>query len=258
MTSSRASHAALAWPPAVTPYLGVRDARRALDWYVDVFAARHRGDPHVLPDGTIGHAELAIGDAVLMLAEHPDVGAPDPSSPGGFQVFVQVPDADATVDRAVAAGAELVRPTSQESYGRSGVIVDPFGHRWMVLTPPASAVRAARSRHGDVGYLSVSVPDPDRAKRFFGEVLGWSFVRPAGSTWVGWGVEDVEPMLDLTQGQPAGVQPCFRVDGIDAAVQRVRELGGMAQEPAARPYGRVADCVDDQGLRFQPWEPAAP
>jgi hypothetical protein len=66
-----------AWPPALTPYIVVSDARRAMDWYIEVFGAQRRGEPYVNADGTIGHAEVGIGDAVLMFAEHsglwPDV-----------------------------------------------------------------------------------------------------------------------------------------------------------------------------------------
>jgi len=58
-----------AWPPALTPYIVVSDARRAMEWYVEVFGAQRRGELHVNADGTIGHAEVGIGDAVLMFAE---------------------------------------------------------------------------------------------------------------------------------------------------------------------------------------------
>ena len=62
-----------AWPPALTPYIVVSDARRAMDWYIEVFGAQRRGEPYVNADGTIGHAEVGIGDAVLMFAEHSDL-----------------------------------------------------------------------------------------------------------------------------------------------------------------------------------------
>ena len=111
MTSETATESAgatdparLPWPPAVTPYIGVADARRALDWYVEVFNAERRGDPYVMPDGSIGHAELGIGDAVLMIAEgYPEEGAtvPTPGEGTSVSLFVQVRDVDATVSRAV-------------------------------------------------------------------------------------------------------------------------------------------------------------
>jgi hypothetical protein len=77
-----------AWPPALTPYIVVSDARRATDWYVAVLGAKRRGEPHVNADGTIGHAEVGLGDAVLMLAEAsglwPDVPVRAPDSPATF------------------------------------------------------------------------------------------------------------------------------------------------------------------------------
>jgi uncharacterized glyoxalase superfamily protein PhnB len=99
-------------PPALTPYLVVSDARRALDWYVEVFGAHRRGEPIVNADGTIGHAEVGIGDAVLMLSE-------------------------ASTERARSRGASVEREPASQPYGRRAVIVDPFGHRWILLTPPA-------------------------------------------------------------------------------------------------------------------------
>src|SRR5215216_1836010 len=78
-TGAETSAADVAWPPTLTPYIAVRDARRALDWYPDVFGAERRGEPYVMADGSIGHAELGIGDAVLMLSE------------GSTQVPVQPP-----------------------------------------------------------------------------------------------------------------------------------------------------------------------
>ena len=77
-----------AWPPTLTPYIVVSDARRAMDWYVEVFGAQRRGELHVNADGTIGYAEVGIGDAVLMFAEAsglwPDVPVRAPDSPATF------------------------------------------------------------------------------------------------------------------------------------------------------------------------------
>src|SRR5437660_7348807 len=102
----------------LTPYIAVVDTPRALDWYDEVFAARRSGDFVVDPDGKIGHAELEIGDATLMLGEdrHPGAKAP------GSSIFILVPDADATVRLAVTRGAELERPVADEPYGRTGVV----------------------------------------------------------------------------------------------------------------------------------------
>lgn len=125
-------------PGALTPYLTVDDARRALDWYVEVFAATRRGEPVTMPDGRIGHAELTVAGAVLMLAdESPDLGLLGPRARGGpsQSLVLEVADVDATVRRAVAAGALLSRPAADNPHGRNAVVVDPFGHRWLVSSP---------------------------------------------------------------------------------------------------------------------------
>lgn len=122
---------------AVTPYLAVKDAARAIDFYKQVFDAVETGR---IPgkDGRIGHAELRIGGAPVMLAdEHPEMGVLGPKTIGGTAVglVVYVPDVDATVARAVAAGATLKGAVEDRFYGdRMGSIVDPFGHLWHVGT----------------------------------------------------------------------------------------------------------------------------
>jgi uncharacterized glyoxalase superfamily protein PhnB len=130
-------------PPALTPYITVSDARRAMDWYVEVFGAQRRGEPHVNADGTIGHAEVGIADAVLMFAEPsdlwPEVPVRAPDSPATFShsLHLTVPDVDVTTERARRAGASVEREPADQPYGRSSAIVDPFGHRWILLRPPA-------------------------------------------------------------------------------------------------------------------------
>jgi uncharacterized glyoxalase superfamily protein PhnB len=259
MTTEKRTPSAPAWGPDVTPYLGVYDGMRALDWYVDVFEGERRGDPYVLPDGSIGHAEIGIGDAVVMLAggapgsEPPARVAAEPG-PGlpTHSIFVAVPHVDATIERAVDRGAELERPASDESYGRTGVIRDPFGHRWMIYSP---AARATRARQGDLAYVTLAVRDAERSKELFQAVLGWRF--EPGSVEQGWQVVDTRPDAGLWGGQDeVGPLLCFRVDDVEAAIRAVREHGGTAEEPAQAPYGRLADCSDGQGLRFQVWQPA--
>jgi PhnB protein len=121
----------------VTPYLIVDGAARALDFYKKVFGASERMRMPA-PGGRIGHAELTLGRSVVMLAdEHPEMGARGPRSIGGSPVSLNlyVPDVDATVKAAVAAGAKLVRPVEDRFYGdRTGTIEDPFGHHWHVAT----------------------------------------------------------------------------------------------------------------------------
>jgi uncharacterized glyoxalase superfamily protein PhnB len=122
----------------LTPYLAVRDARAAIDWYVEVLGAAPSDAPIVMPDGRIGHAELTIAGSRLMLSdEHGEIDVLGPQSRGGTTVtlHLEIPDVDGTVQRAVERGATLEREPVDEPYGRTGVIRDPFGHRWMLQQP---------------------------------------------------------------------------------------------------------------------------
>lgn len=122
---------------AVTPYLIVKDAAGAIEFYTKAFGAtelmRMEG-----PGGKIGHAEIRVGGAPIMLAdEHPDMGALSPERLGGTPVslLLYVDDADAVVKKAVGLGAKLERPVKDQFYGdRSGVILDPYGHKWSIAT----------------------------------------------------------------------------------------------------------------------------
>lgn len=246
--------------PALTAYLAVDDARRALDWYVDVFAAERTSEPIVMPDGRVGHAELTIGGSPLFLAdEYEELGLLGPKARGGVSqsIVVEVPDVDAVVDRAVASGAELTRRVADQPDGRNGVINDPFGHRWMVSTSPAvpaAGSDAPAGKHGDIGYVSLTVPDAERAKEFYGAVLGWRFT--PGSVEQGWQVEGPTPMVGVAGGSDhPQVQLCYQVDDVEAAVEQVQRAGGSAQPPVQQPYGRLAYCVDSQGVHFQVWQP---
>ena len=175
-----------AWPPTLTPYIVVSDARRAMDWYVEVFGAQPRGELHVNADGTIGHAEVGIGDAVLMFAEAsdlwPDVPVRAPDSPATFShtLHLEVNDVDATTERARRSGASVEREPADQPYGRGSVIVDPFGHRWMLLRRPW---RAARPRQGDVANVTMVARDAHRAKEFYEAVLQVPFSSGHPGAW---------------------------------------------------------------------------
>jgi|RhiMethySRZTD1v2_1073278.scaffolds.fasta_scaffold09975_1 PhnB protein len=127
--------------PRITPYLCVDGAADAIAFYTDVFGATERmrmgGEPGD-PADKVGHAELEIGDGVIMLSdEFPDLGILSPPSIGGTPVTISlyVPDVDATVEAALARGATLVRPVATQFYGdRSGQVLDPWGHRWSIAT----------------------------------------------------------------------------------------------------------------------------
>jgi PhnB protein len=123
--------------PRVTPYLIVDGASDAIDFYKSVLGAseRMRMDG---PDGKVGHAELELGDSVIMLAdENPDMDARGPKTVGGTPVtlHVYVEDSEDTFKRAIDAGARQLRPVEDQFYGdRSGAFEDPFGHHWHVAT----------------------------------------------------------------------------------------------------------------------------
>lgn len=238
---------------AAVPYLAVRDARAAIDWYAGVFDARVVGEPIVMPDGRIGHAELALAGGSLYLAdEHPEIGvaAPRPGE-ASVSLMLNVADADETRARAMAAGATGDREP-YDAYGeRNAWIVDPFGHRWGLQSPLRSPQSAATPsyRHGDVGYVSLWVPDADRAKRFYAAVLGWTF---AGGGTI---VEGATPSTGILGNQPSSTLfCCYAVDDVADAVERIRAAGGDAAEPRREPYGLVADCTDDLGTRFAVYE----
>ncbi len=138
--------------PQLMPYLSVDGASEAIDFYARVFGAKERVRMP-MPDGRVGHAELEIGDAVVMLADtSPNMGNPSPKAIGGtpVTVMIYVEDVDTVFDRAVSAGATAERPVENQFYGdRAGQFLDPFGHKWFVAThvedvaPEEMARRAA-------------------------------------------------------------------------------------------------------------------
>jgi PhnB protein len=123
--------------PGVMPYLTVADGKAALAFYADVFGAS-TGLRLDEPSGKVAHAEIRIGDSILMLAEpYPEMEIRDPHAIGGSPVTIalMVDNVDATVARAEAAGARVVRPPTDEFYGhRAARIEDPFGHVWYLAS----------------------------------------------------------------------------------------------------------------------------
>ncbi|MEZ4278869.1 MAG: VOC family protein [Myxococcota bacterium] len=119
----------------VFAYLRLRDAERAIAFYERAFGAAEKFRL-TEPGGRIGHAELSLGDTTIMLSdEYPESGIRGPESLGGtsFTIHLHVDDADALIRRAIDAGAQLVRPPSDQFYGeRSGTVRDPFGHEWNI------------------------------------------------------------------------------------------------------------------------------
>jgi len=136
-----------------TPYLILKGAAEAIEFYKRAFGASEllrMADPN----GRVGHAEIRIGDSVIMLAdEHPEMGHRGPRSLGGSSVSIMLylPDVDAVFERALKAGARAQRPVQNQFYGdRSGTLEDPFGHVWTIAThvedvPPEEMKRRAEA-----------------------------------------------------------------------------------------------------------------
>lgn len=141
---------------SVTPYLIIKGAAAAIDYYKKVFGAtelfRMAG-----PDGKVGHAEIKIGDSPIMLAdEHPDLGHVGPQTLGGTSVgiMIYVDNVDKMFNAAIAAGGQQIKPVENQFYGdRSGTLKDPFGHMWTVAThvedvAPEEMQKRAAAAHG--------------------------------------------------------------------------------------------------------------
>jgi len=124
----------------LTPYLTVRDAARAVEFYKQAFGAEERGVMKG-PDGKVMHAELKIGDSIIMLAdEFPEFGSLSPLSVGGSAsgLHIYLEDVDSAFDRAVKAGGIVEMPVADMFWGdRYGKLKDPFGHKWSIATHTA-------------------------------------------------------------------------------------------------------------------------
>lgn len=121
----------------VTAYLCADGAAGAIEFYKKAFAAEERYRME-RPDGRLGHAEISIGETVVLLSdEWPEMRVLSPRKLNGHSVsfVLDVADADAAFRRAVDPGATVERPLKNEPYGRGGWVVDPFGHRWSIMTP---------------------------------------------------------------------------------------------------------------------------
>lgn len=247
-----AARAEAAPRPAALPYLTVADAHGAIAWYADAFGAVTLGEPIVFEDGRIGHAELAIGDGVLYLAdEHPDLGLRAPA-PGGVSVslMLHVADTDAALRRARESGATVQRE-AYEGYGsRHATIIDPFGHRWMLSGPLPAPVGGIQP--GDIGYVSVWTPDADRAAAFYGHVLGWTYDRASHR------VTNTELPTGISEhaGTPT-LFCCYAVADVQAARAAIAEAGGVPGEIRRTDYGVLLDATDAQGVAFAVFEPPA-
>jgi PhnB protein len=138
----------------VTPRLVVRDGSRAIDFYCAAFGAEELGERFTGPGGELIHAELRIGDSIVMVTQEAENGAParSPESLDGYVTAIMATyweDVDAAWERAIAAGAEVLHPLADQFYGeRGGRVRDPFGQQWMLsqrieVVPPEEMKRRA-------------------------------------------------------------------------------------------------------------------
>jgi predicted enzyme related to lactoylglutathione lyase len=236
--------------PAVLPYLAVADARAAIAWYSDALGAAVVGDPIVMDDGRIGHAELALAGGVLYLAdEQPELGlrAPEPQAVS-VSLMLHVPDTDAALARARDHGA-VVQREIYENYGsRNATIIDPFGHRWMLSGPLRTPVEVIR--HGDIGYVSVWTPDADRAAAFYGHVLGWMYDPLTHQV-----TNTEQPVGMFSAAGPPTLFCCYAVADLQAAGQAIVDAGGRLGEERQHDYGAVLDATDPTGTAFAVYRP---
>lgn len=240
---------------AAIPYLAVAGATRAIDWYTEALGAVLVGEPIVMDDGRVGHAELSIGGGVFYLAdEFPEIGlkAPAPQAVS-VSLMLHVGDTDAALERARTSGANVVREIYENYGARSATIVDPFGHRWMLSGPVTGAV--GRIRHGDIGYVSVWTADPGRSATFYAHVLGWRYdpaSRQVTNTTQHIGIVAVPG--------PPTLFCCYAVADVDAARQAILAAGGTAGEISQAPHGPTVDAGDPFGTAFAVYQPtgAAP
>ena len=277
----------------VTAYLTAKGAAEAMAFYADIFGALEVGERYVdQNDGRVGHAEFTIGDTTLMISdEYPEIGVLSPATLGGSPIMLNtyVDDVDASYAWAVAAGARGMREPTDQFYGsRSAQIIDPWGHRWSLETviegraapalvgfdavpapsadasvPAESAPRTERARallHGpaQIGYLTIHVDDVGRARSFFTALFGWEI--EDGHTDGGGGhIANIDPPGSISPKTAATagstVTLYFQVPDVAATAERVRALGGTVLSTTDYASGGNAECTDDQGTRFDLFQP---
>ncbi len=249
-------------PQTITPYLCVRGARDALDWYRTYFGAAVSNVFDT--DGKVGHAELEFGGAVFFLAdEFPEIGFLAPPTIGAGHshlMVVRVADVDGMVGRAIEGGASAT-PIVEEHGSRNSTVVDPYGHQWKLGTPVVSSAQAAARRApAEPYYLTLTTPDVERGAAFYAAVFGWEFSEPFNG---GRHVENTKtpigmrpPVNPFSTTAPGEITMWWTARDFDAAVQRVRDAGGSVESMNTYDSGREAVCLDDQGVEFRLSEPA--
>jgi len=272
-------------PPAtqvLVPYLAVHDAAAALDWYTNalggVETVRYVGD-----DGRVGHAEITIQGANIMLSDaYPEIGVVAANSYEGSScaLHLEVADIDALHDAAVEAGATSLRDPEDQPHGsRMSTVLDPFGHRWMfsqtIATPTAAEIDAAMAdftviesaaaeptpattlagatrpgRPIQLGYFTIHTDDVATAASFYSKVLGWEVDPDSGH------VSNCDLPFGFQTDHGEGVRLWMQVSDADPVIARVLESGGEVVEDTVYTSGRGVECRDDQGERFDLHQPA--
>ncbi|HXY79340.1 MAG TPA: VOC family protein [Candidatus Bathyarchaeia archaeon] len=277
---------------AATPYLSIKGASAAIEFYKKAFGAEE-----VLrlmqPDGRVGHAEINISGARIMLAdEFPEIGFLSPESLGGSPVHIHldVADVDAVARQAIAAGATVVRPVADQFYGdRSGQLRDPFGYSWTVSThkeamsgremqrridamseqesaaPPAKYIR--EGFHSITPYLILAGAAQwiEFVKQAFGAEEKFRVGRPGQENVIMHAeVKIGDSMVELADANPQfPAMPCtllLRVDNPDEVYNRAVEAGATSMESVSdKEYGsRGGTVVDPSGNRLHISKPFGP
>lgn len=267
---------------SVSLYMCIAGASAALDFYRDAFGAKELSRL-VEPDGKIGHAEIEIGNIVFMIAdEYPDYGVLSPKTIGGspVRIHLYVPDVDAFAERAINAGATLVRPIQDQFYGdRSGQIADPFGYTWIVAThqkdvPPEEMQKEfdkftqehpakksseaysvnedkmrRENRRAVTPYLTVHKPAEliDFVTEAFGAIEHFRATGSAAGMHAEVSIGDSVVMIggaEHIEPKPTAIH--LYVPDVDQAYERAIEAGAKSLMPVVdQPYGERSGGVED-------------
>lgn len=263
-------------------YICVADAKAAIEFYRNAFGAKELMRL-AEPDGKVGHAELQIGSAVLMISdEYPDYGALSPKTIGGssVKIHLDVIDVDAFAKQAIKAGATVVRPIEDQFYGaRSGHLADPFGYTWVVSThqkdvpvedmqkefdkftneqPAQDSGEAGyvkepelrrENRHAVTPYITVHQPAEliDFVTHAFGAIEHFRATGTAGGMHAEVSIGDSVVMIggaEHIEPKPTAIH--LYVPDVDQAYERALEAGAKSLMPVAdQPYGERSGGVED-------------
>lgn len=257
----------------LSTYLCFKNASAAIDFYKEAFGATE-----VMrlaePSGKMGHAEIQIGDSMIMMSdEYPDYGSLSPEAIGGspIKLHLNVDNVDAFAERAVAAGATIVRPVEDQFYGaRSGQLADPFGYTWIVSQHikdvPVDELQKAvdefakqeeqKTRPGvREGFNTITpyitVKQPDELINFVTQVFGatetFRTTGSAGGTHAEVKIGDSMVMIggaEHIDAMPVAIH--LYIPDVDTAYKRAIDAGATPLfEPADQPYGERSGAVQD-------------